>query len=353
MRAEDVEDAVVVGIDTGDQDRALLGWAAEEAVTRKAPPPACHLREWSDTHHPPQLLTEEPAAEPTAAEQRLRAAADTAWSWNPGSRRRPAALGLGNPVPPLLRLSERARMLVVGSRGSGGFAGLRLGSVSVHLAAHARCPVAVVRPPSAVGATDVVVGVDGWPDAELPVRLAAEEAGRLGGKLILVHSYRLPPPAEYGPNAGNPRTAPPGGGRGRRGPGCGGAAHGRGGFGYRAAGGARRRCARAAGGRRPCRRAGRRSTGDRRLRRSPARLGEPASAPVCTVHGGRRTLNHARPERLHVAPSGGRRAGLLHPRGPRGGGRAGRRKLAGCVDLEPLVRTPTGRRSPGSGSRRR
>lgn len=201
MRAEDVEDAVVVGIDTGDQDRALLGWAAEEAVTRKAPLLVCHLREWSDTHHPPQLLTEEPAAEPTAAEQRLRAAADMVRSWHP-ELAVSAALGLGNPVPPLLRLSERARMLVVGSRGSGGFAGLRLGSVSAHLAAHARCPVAVVRPPSAVGATDAVVGVDGWPDAELPVRLAAEEAGRLGGKLILVHSYRLPPPAEYGPNAG-------------------------------------------------------------------------------------------------------------------------------------------------------
>ena len=38
---------------------------------------------------------------------------------------------------------------------------------------------------------------------------------------------------------------------------------------------------------------------------------------------------------------------------PSGTGRVGRRKLAGCADLEPLARTPTGQRSPGSGSHRR
>jgi hypothetical protein len=50
-------------------------------------------------------------------------------------------------------------------------------------------------------------------------------------------------------------------------------------------------------------------------------------------------------------------AGLLRVccirRGPGGGGRAGPWKLAGCVDLEPLARSLTGRRSPGSGSHRR
>lgn len=44
----------------------------------------------------------------------------------------------------LLRYSETARMVVVGSRGRGGFSGLLLGSTSQHLLYHASCPVAVV-----------------------------------------------------------------------------------------------------------------------------------------------------------------------------------------------------------------
>jgi nucleotide-binding universal stress UspA family protein len=51
----------------------------------------------------------------------------------------------GNAAKLLIDLSEDADLLVVGSRGHGGFAGMLLGSVSQHVAAHARCTVAVVR----------------------------------------------------------------------------------------------------------------------------------------------------------------------------------------------------------------
>jgi nucleotide-binding universal stress UspA family protein len=52
----------------------------------------------------------------------------------------------GSPARTLLDEARGADLLVVGSRGRGGFAGLLLGSVSQHCVHHAPCPVVVVRP---------------------------------------------------------------------------------------------------------------------------------------------------------------------------------------------------------------
>ena len=60
----------------------------------------------------------------------------------PGLR---ASISYGGAAKVLLDASKEARMLVVGSRGHGGFVGLLLGSVSSACAEHAACPVLVVH----------------------------------------------------------------------------------------------------------------------------------------------------------------------------------------------------------------
>ena len=51
----------------------------------------------------------------------------------------------GNPARVLLDAAQGADLLVVGSRGHGGFAGMLLGSVSEHRVRHSPCPVVVMR----------------------------------------------------------------------------------------------------------------------------------------------------------------------------------------------------------------
>lgn len=51
----------------------------------------------------------------------------------------------GHPAAVLLDQAEDADLLVVGSRGHGGFVGMLLGSVSLHVVTHASCPVAIIH----------------------------------------------------------------------------------------------------------------------------------------------------------------------------------------------------------------
>jgi nucleotide-binding universal stress UspA family protein len=64
----------------------------------------------------------------------------------------------GHPVRVLLDAAAGAELLVVGSRGHGGFAGMLLGSVSEHVVAHAPCAVVVIRTPVTDGTSPDLSG---------------------------------------------------------------------------------------------------------------------------------------------------------------------------------------------------
>jgi nucleotide-binding universal stress UspA family protein len=95
---------------------------------------------------------------------------------------------VGNPVAQLVIASEQTDLLVLGNRGSGGFTGLALGSVSQRVATHARCPVAVIRG-RADGDGPVAVGVDDADTADKVLEAAFAAARDRGTGLLAIRSY--------------------------------------------------------------------------------------------------------------------------------------------------------------------
>ena len=93
----------------------------------------------------------------------------------------------------MLTEAKHAQLVVVGSRGLGGFSELLVGSVSSHLATHAKCPVVVIRPAHALrtgGNSEppiCVVGIDDPTTADHILGFAFAEASRLRVGLMVVH----------------------------------------------------------------------------------------------------------------------------------------------------------------------
>ncbi|QHA09078.1 universal stress protein [Streptomyces broussonetiae] len=131
---------IVVGADGSAYSRAALAYAFEQASLRGAPLHALHA--WS---HPGPHAHVSAAQDALAKEQR-----QTLEEWLAPLRHEYPEVKVVEqlpdepPVIALSRASDRADLLVVGSRGLGGFHGLALGSVSHHLLQFSQCPLAVI-----------------------------------------------------------------------------------------------------------------------------------------------------------------------------------------------------------------
>ena len=139
---------IVVGVDGSKSSRAALHWAYDEAAHHGASLTAI------STWHPPALPMTPPygtVAPEGYASQPKRDALDLLQKLIADLEAREplvdvrTAIEEGNPAEVLIEHSKEADLMVVGSRGHGGFSGMLLGSVSQHLVAHASCPVVVVR----------------------------------------------------------------------------------------------------------------------------------------------------------------------------------------------------------------
>ncbi|MFI1536723.1 universal stress protein [Streptomyces anandii] len=180
---------VVVGVDGSPSSMAAVGTAAREAALRKTTLRLVHAFGWPSVRPllggPPWTPAAAGVRELvdgtlTEAEQRAREVSpplDIA-----------REVTVGEPVMVLEIESRTASLVVVGSRGLGGFGSLLLGSTAVHLAAHGHCPVLVVRgTPDPVA--PVLLAVDGSPAGESAVEFAFAEASMRGAGLLALHVW--------------------------------------------------------------------------------------------------------------------------------------------------------------------
>jgi nucleotide-binding universal stress UspA family protein len=178
---------ILVGYDGSPGSEKALFWAAREARAREAVLTVCQA--WALGYPAPPT---EVAAFDLARRSGERTLA-------PGLRQARAIMGslevrpllaAGPTASALCERSAGAEMVVVGSRGCGGLAGLLLGSVSSQVAAHARGRAVVVRghwrPAAGYLPGPVVAGVDGSAVSQAAVTFAAEEAALRGAALLAV-----------------------------------------------------------------------------------------------------------------------------------------------------------------------
>ena len=139
---------IVVGIDGSGHSQQALEWALKEAALRRVPVTVIAVHEAVRGYfsgaavYPgdPEMTEKAAAAAREETEKVLATLGDS----------RPESVTVrgihGFAAEELVNAGQDAELIVVGSRGAGGFSRLTLGSVAAQVAEHAPCPVTIVRP---------------------------------------------------------------------------------------------------------------------------------------------------------------------------------------------------------------
>lgn len=179
---------VVVGVDGSDNAAQAARWAAREALDLGLPLTvvhAVHLPSAPAAPYEPEDLVQRAVEqsrkllESSAAELRAAFPALTIKT----------VLSEQSAAHALTALAPETAVMVTGTRGRGGFTGMLVGSVSRKLAAHASCPLVVVRGAEAEpAANEVVFGVE-LGQSQTVIRHAFAVAQRYGAALRVVHAW--------------------------------------------------------------------------------------------------------------------------------------------------------------------
>jgi nucleotide-binding universal stress UspA family protein len=192
-----MKSTVVVGYDQTPHSDIALAEAAREAEMRGAA-----LNVVTAFRRPVLPGTAAPAvpavppvdsqdAARKAAEAVAQHGADRVHERHPALEVAPFAV-VGSPGKTVAQAAHSADLLVVGSRGQGGFAGLQVGSTSMRALADACCPVLVVRGRTDAAHNRIVAAVDIEEYCEPILDFAFLEASRRGARVTVIHVWDEP-----------------------------------------------------------------------------------------------------------------------------------------------------------------
>lgn len=172
--------SVLVGLDGSAHSAATLGFAAEMAQTLNTDVVVVHCR------------TKSGGDDPSASEDFDASAPEWTESFDERGVKHRVVIVETDPRHGLAdrAKSERAELVVIGSRGRGGFRGLKLGGTADYVVHHVECPVAVVPDLGGrVGGGVSVVGVDGSDANRLATEWAIRAAEMASGRIeaVFVH----------------------------------------------------------------------------------------------------------------------------------------------------------------------